>query len=110
MNMVQFHTKMVDSMEELLHETAEVSILGSVPLLSSPVPLLSPLQFLSDFFALYSFYPHVFEKMFSQSCEEMSMKRYLMAFPAVCCHFSQCGHPLCPEEVSVRCLIVIVES
>lgn len=30
------------------------------------------------------------------------MKRYIMAFPAVCCHFSQCGHPLCPEEVSVR--------
>lgn len=30
------------------------------------------------------------------------MKRYLMAFPAVCSHFSQCGHPLCPEEVSVR--------
>lgn len=47
MNMVQFHTKMVDSMEELLHETAEVSILGSVPRLSSP--LLSSLQFLNDF-------------------------------------------------------------
>lgn len=44
MNMVQFHTKMVDSVEELLHETAEVSILGSVPLLSSfsSPPLSSP--------------------------------------------------------------------
>ncbi|CAG07078.1 unnamed protein product, partial [Tetraodon nigroviridis] len=73
MNMVQFHTKMVDSMEEILHETAEVSILG--------------------------FYPRVFEKMFSLSCEEISMKRYILAFPAVCCHFSQCGHPLCPEEM-----------
>lgn len=99
MNMVQFHTKMVDSVEELLHETAEVSILGSVPFLSFPFQLLSSS---SMFFPLCSFYPRVFEKMFSQSCEEMSMKRYLMAFPAVCCHFSQCGHPLCPEEVSLR--------
>ncbi|XP_029682834.1 nck-associated protein 1-like [Takifugu rubripes] len=73
MNMVQFHTKMVDNVEELLHETSEVSIL--------------------------SFYPRVYEKMFSQSSEKVSMKRYLMAFPAVCCHFSQCGHPLCPEEM-----------
>lgn len=47
MNMVQFHTKMVDSVEELLHETAEVSVLGSVPLLSPPLPF-SPLQFLND--------------------------------------------------------------
>lgn len=39
--MVQFHTKMVDNMEELLHETAEVSILGSVPLPLLSCPLLS---------------------------------------------------------------------
>lgn len=50
MNMVQFHTKMVDSMEEILHETAEVSILGSVPLLSPPLPS-SPLQFFNDCFS-----------------------------------------------------------
>uniref|UniRef100_A0A7N9B0A5 NCK associated protein 1 like n=1 Tax=Mastacembelus armatus TaxID=205130 RepID=A0A7N9B0A5_9TELE len=48
------------------------------------------------------FYPRVFEKMFSQSSEEMTMKRYLMSFPSVCSLFSQCGHPLCPEEVSVH--------
>ncbi|KAL6112208.1 nckap1l [Pungitius sinensis] len=75
MNMIQFHTRMVDSMEELLQETSEVSILGN--------------------------YPRVFEKMFCQSSEETSMKRYLMAFPLVCSHFSQCGHPLCPEEAEV---------
>uniref|UniRef100_A0A672IXJ7 NCK associated protein 1 like n=1 Tax=Salarias fasciatus TaxID=181472 RepID=A0A672IXJ7_SALFA len=74
MNMIQFHTRMVDSVEELLHETSDVSIL--------------------------CFYPRVFEKMFSQSSEEMTMKRYLMSFPSVCSHFSQCAHPLCPEEVS----------
>ncbi|XP_068598431.1 nck-associated protein 1-like [Brachionichthys hirsutus] len=75
MNLIQFHTRMVDSVEELLHETSEVSILG--------------------------FYPRVFEKMFYQSSEEMTMKRYLLAFPSVCSHFSQCGHPLCPEELEV---------
>ncbi|KAM6928315.1 nck-associated protein 1-like [Xenentodon cancila] len=72
MNLIQFHTRMVDSVEEVLHETSELSIL--------------------------CFFPRVFEKMFSQSSEEVTMKRYLMAFPSACQHFSQCGHPLCPEE------------
>uniref|UniRef100_A0A8C2X697 NCK associated protein 1 like n=1 Tax=Cyclopterus lumpus TaxID=8103 RepID=A0A8C2X697_CYCLU len=76
MNLIQFHTRMVDSVEELLQDTSEVSILG--------------------------FYPRVFERMFCQSSEEMTMKRYLMAFPLVCSHFSQCGHPLCPEEHHLR--------
>lgn len=34
MNLIQFHTRMVDSVDDLLHETSEVSILGSV---SSPL-------------------------------------------------------------------------
>uniref|UniRef100_A0AAR2IKF1 NCK associated protein 1 like n=1 Tax=Pygocentrus nattereri TaxID=42514 RepID=A0AAR2IKF1_PYGNA len=72
MNMTQFHTKMMDSMEELLQETAELSIL--------------------------CFYPRVFEKMFSQSSEDSSMQRYLMAFPMVCARFSQSTHHMCPEE------------
>uniref|UniRef100_A0A665TKF3 NCK associated protein 1 like n=1 Tax=Echeneis naucrates TaxID=173247 RepID=A0A665TKF3_ECHNA len=72
MNLIQFHTRMVDSVEELVQETSDVSILG--------------------------FYPRVFEKMFNQSSEEMTMKRYLMSFPAACAHFKHCGHPLCPEE------------
>ncbi|KAG7259311.1 hypothetical protein CRUP_005773 [Coryphaenoides rupestris] len=45
-----------------------------------------------------SFYPRVLEKMFSQSCEEPTVKRCLMAFPYVCSEFSDCGNPLCPEE------------
>lgn len=58
---------------------------------------------LTIYFGLFpSFYPRVFEKMFNQSQDEMTMKRYLMSFPSVCSHFSQCGHPLCPEEVSVQ--------
>ncbi|XP_038149173.1 nck-associated protein 1-like [Cyprinodon tularosa] len=75
MNMIQFHTRMVDSVEEMLYETSELSIL--------------------------CFYPRVFEKMFTQSSEEMTMKRYLMSFPFICSHFSQCGHPLCPEETEI---------
>uniref|UniRef100_UPI0037E846CE nck-associated protein 1-like n=1 Tax=Semicossyphus pulcher TaxID=241346 RepID=UPI0037E846CE len=85
MNMIQFHTRMVDSAEELLQETSEMSIL--------------------------CFYPRVFEKMFIQSSEEVTMKRYLMAFPTVCSHFSLCGHPLCPEETGAmekRCLRLCV--
>ncbi|XP_035518339.1 nck-associated protein 1-like [Morone saxatilis] len=90
MNMIQFHTRMVDSVEELLQETSEVSIL--------------------------CFYPRVFEKMFCQSSEEMTMKRYLMAFPLVCTHFSQCGHSLCPEEIeamekrSLRLCVTFLEQ
>ncbi|XP_034022052.1 nck-associated protein 1-like [Thalassophryne amazonica] len=74
MNMIQFHTRMVDSIEEMLQETSDVFIL--------------------------CFFPRVFEKMFSQSSEMLTMKRYLMAFAAVCSQFSQCGHPLCPEETA----------
>lgn len=90
MNMIQFHTKMVDSMDEMLLESSEVSIL--------------------------CFYPRVFEKMFSQSSEEVTMKRYLMSFPCVSAHFSQCGHPHCPEEAetmekrSLRLCVTFLEQ
>uniref|UniRef100_A0A8C2ECI5 NCK associated protein 1 like n=1 Tax=Cyprinus carpio TaxID=7962 RepID=A0A8C2ECI5_CYPCA len=47
-----------------------------------------------------NFHTRVFEKLFSQSSEDVSMQRYLTAFPVICSHFSQCLHPLCPEEVS----------
>uniref|UniRef100_A0A8C1HSW2 NCK associated protein 1 like n=2 Tax=Cyprinus carpio TaxID=7962 RepID=A0A8C1HSW2_CYPCA len=74
MNMAQFHTRMMDNVNELLCETADLSIL--------------------------CFHTRVFEKLFSQSSEDVSMQRYLTAFPVICSHFSQCLHPLCPEEVS----------
>uniref|UniRef100_A0A8C1ZD84 NCK associated protein 1 like n=1 Tax=Cyprinus carpio TaxID=7962 RepID=A0A8C1ZD84_CYPCA len=72
MNMAQFHTRMMDNVNELLCETADLSIL--------------------------CFHTRVFEKLFSQSSEDVSMQRYLTAFPVICSHFSQCLHPLCPEE------------
>lgn len=99
MNVIQFHTKMVDSVEELLQETSEVSILWSVSSLLFCSVLFSSLELFVFLFP--SFYPRVFERMFNQSAEETTMKHYLMSFPSVCSHFSQCGHSLCPEEVSV---------
>uniref|UniRef100_A0A8C2ECK7 NCK associated protein 1 like n=1 Tax=Cyprinus carpio TaxID=7962 RepID=A0A8C2ECK7_CYPCA len=40
------------------------------------------------------------ENSFELTClsEDVSMQRYLTAFPVICSHFSQCLHPLCPEE------------
>ncbi|KAG7281776.1 hypothetical protein CRUP_037057, partial [Coryphaenoides rupestris] len=76
MNTIQFHTRLVDNLGELLHETSELSML--------------------------CFYPRVLEKMFSQSCEEPTVKRCLMAFPYVCSEFSDCGNPLCPEELLAK--------
>uniref|UniRef100_A0A4W6EII4 NCK associated protein 1 like n=1 Tax=Lates calcarifer TaxID=8187 RepID=A0A4W6EII4_LATCA len=82
MNLIQFHTRMVDSVEEVLQETSDTV--------------------------------HIL-KMFNQSQDEMTMKRYLMSFPSVCSHFSQCGHPLCPEEVimekrSLRLCVTFLEQ
>lgn len=102
MNMIQFHTKMVDSMEEMLQETSELSILWSVLSLVLSSGIIFWMSFKIYLLFLFSFYPHVFEKMFNQSNEEILMKQYLMAFPSVCSHFSHCGHSLCPEEVSVQ--------
>uniref|UniRef100_A0A8C7H414 NCK associated protein 1 like n=1 Tax=Oncorhynchus kisutch TaxID=8019 RepID=A0A8C7H414_ONCKI len=90
MNMTQFHTKMLDNVQEMLHETSDLSIL--------------------------CFYPRVFEKMFSQSSEEVSMQRYLMSFPLACSHFNQTVHPLCPEETeavekrSLRLCVTFLEE
>ncbi|KAL2091459.1 hypothetical protein ACEWY4_013722 [Coilia grayii] len=75
MNMTQFHTRVIDNMDGLLQETADLSIL--------------------------CFYPRVFEKMFLQSSEDVAMQRYLIAFPVLCSHFSRTAHPLCPEETEV---------
>ncbi|KAJ8378284.1 hypothetical protein AAFF_G00244190 [Aldrovandia affinis] len=74
MNMTEFHTKMMDSMDELLHETSDLSTL--------------------------CFYRRSFEKMFSHSSEEVAMHRYLIAFPMVCSHFSHSAHEMCPEEMT----------
>ncbi|XP_032879703.1 nck-associated protein 1 isoform X3 [Amblyraja radiata] len=81
MNTITFHTKMVDSLVEMLVETSDLSI--------------------------FCFYSRAFEKMFHQCLELPSQSRHSIAFPLVCTHFMSCTHELCPEEVgerSVSCL------
>ncbi|XP_060677133.1 nck-associated protein 1-like [Hemiscyllium ocellatum] len=75
MNTIVFHTELLDNLPVLLEETADLT--------------------------LFCFYPRLFEKMFSQSIEEPTQLPYLIAFPMVCCHFSNCIHNMCPEEYNV---------
>uniref|UniRef100_A0A8C1GJD6 Nck-associated protein 1 n=1 Tax=Cyprinus carpio TaxID=7962 RepID=A0A8C1GJD6_CYPCA len=74
MNTIIFHTKMVDSLVEMLVETSDLSI--------------------------FCFYSRAFEKMFQQCLELPSQSRYSISFPLLCTHFMSCTHELCPEEVS----------
>uniref|UniRef100_A0A6Q2XER7 Nck-associated protein 1 n=1 Tax=Esox lucius TaxID=8010 RepID=A0A6Q2XER7_ESOLU len=75
MNTIIFHTKMVDSLVELLVETSDLSI--------------------------FCFYSRAFEKMFQQCLELPSQSRHSISFPLLCTHFMSCTHELCPEEVSL---------
>ncbi|NWU57805.1 NCKPL protein, partial [Dromas ardeola] len=72
MNLIVFHTKLLDSLEELLAAASDLSDL--------------------------CFYPRPVEKMFVATMEEPSMLRYSIAFPLLCSQFSRCVHPMCPEE------------
>uniref|UniRef100_A0A8C5UC72 Nck-associated protein 1 n=1 Tax=Malurus cyaneus samueli TaxID=2593467 RepID=A0A8C5UC72_9PASS len=76
MNTIIFHTKMVDSLVEMLVETSDLSI--------------------------FCFYSRAFEKMFQQCLELPSQSRYSIAFPLLCTHFMSCTHELCPEEVILK--------
>ncbi|KAK1905214.1 Nck-associated protein 1, partial [Dissostichus eleginoides] len=70
MNTIIFHTKMVDSLVEMLVETSDLSI-----------------------------FCRAFEKMFQQCLELPSQSRHSICFPLLCTHFMSCTHELCPEEV-----------
>ncbi|XP_069509310.1 nck-associated protein 1-like [Ambystoma mexicanum] len=72
MNLISFHTLMLDSIEELIVETSDLST--------------------------FCFSVRTFEKMFSWTMEEASMLRYSISFPLVCAHFVNCVHEMCPEE------------
>ncbi|CAI5765035.1 Uncharacterized protein PODLI_1B040521 [Podarcis lilfordi] len=72
MNLIVFHTKMLDSVEDLMVETSDLSI--------------------------FCFYVRLLEKLFASTMEEPSMLRYAIAFPLLCADFSHASHPLCPEE------------
>ncbi|XP_036616965.1 nck-associated protein 1-like isoform X1 [Trichosurus vulpecula] len=72
MNLIVFHSRMLDSVEEILVETSDLSI--------------------------FCFHLRTFEKMFASTLEEPTMLRYAIAFPLICAHFANCTHEMCPEE------------
>ncbi|XP_058023361.1 nck-associated protein 1-like isoform X2 [Ahaetulla prasina] len=72
MNLIVFHTKMLDSVEELIVETSDLSF--------------------------FCFHVRHLEKLFASSLEEPSMLRYVIIFPLLCADFSNTIHPMCPEE------------
>lgn len=69
---VQFHTKMVDNLDEMLIETSDLSI--------------------------FCFYSRIFEDQFHMCLEFPAQNRFIIAFPSICSHFQNCTHDLCPEE------------
>ncbi|KAF3826160.1 hypothetical protein GH733_006274 [Mirounga leonina] len=72
MNLIVFHSRMLDSVENILVETSDLST--------------------------FCFHLRTFEKMFAMTLEEPSMLRYAIAFPLICAHFVHCTHEMCPEE------------
>ncbi|XP_038199249.1 nck-associated protein 1-like isoform X2 [Arvicola amphibius] len=72
MNLIVFHSQMLDSAEKMLVETSDLSV--------------------------FCFHLRTFEKMFAMTLEEPSMLRYAIAFPLICAHFVHCTHEMCPEE------------
>lgn len=72
LDMVQFHTRMVDNLDEILTETSDLSI--------------------------FCFYSRIFEEQFHMCLEFPAQNRYIIAFPSICSHFQNCTHELCPEE------------
>ncbi|KAK4882050.1 hypothetical protein RN001_005369 [Aquatica leii] len=69
---VQFHTRMVDHLDDILTETSDLSI--------------------------FCFYSKIFEDQFHMCLEFPAQNRYITAFPSLCSHFQNCTHELCPEE------------
>ncbi|XP_065940627.1 nck-associated protein 1 isoform X27 [Magallana gigas] len=72
LNMIVFHTKLVDYLDELINETGDLSI--------------------------YCFYHQIFEHQFKQCMEFPAQHRFSIVFPIICGHFMNATHELCPEE------------
>ncbi|KAK3104202.1 hypothetical protein FSP39_025272 [Pinctada imbricata] len=72
LNMIVFHSKMVDYLDQILIETADLSI--------------------------YCFYTQIYEHQFKQCMEFPAQHRYSVVFPMICGHFMNATHELCPEE------------
>ncbi|KAI1280571.1 Membrane-associated protein Hem [Halotydeus destructor] len=72
MNMIVYHTKMVDFLDELLLETSDLSS--------------------------FAFFSKIFDEQFHMCLEFPAQTRYIICFPLICGHFMNCNHDLCPEE------------
>uniref|UniRef100_A0A8C4YGN9 NCK associated protein 1 like n=1 Tax=Gopherus evgoodei TaxID=1825980 RepID=A0A8C4YGN9_9SAUR len=72
MNLIMFHSKMLDSLEELVVETSDLSA--------------------------FCFYVRPFEKLFALTMEEPAMLRFTIVFPLVCSHLPAAPTPLSPPE------------
>lgn len=90
LNQLVFHTKMVDWLDQMLIETADLHIYWLAPL------NLAFLMLVND--VVFSFYQKQFEQAFTQCVEFPSQARYIAAFPQICTHFLNCLHEMCPEE------------
>lgn len=72
MNMIIYHTRMMDDIDELLKETSNLSN--------------------------FCFFSKIFDNQFHMCLEFPAQTRYIIAFPLICAHFIDCTHELCPEE------------
>lgn len=72
MNMIVFHTRMVDDVDEILKETSSLSN--------------------------FCFFSKMFDTQFHMCLEFPAQTRYIIAFPLVCAHFMDCTHEQSPEE------------
>lgn len=72
MNLIVFHTKMVDSLEDMLIETCDLS--------------------------LFCFYFKIFDDQFHMCLEFPAQTRYIIAFPMICSHFLNACNEFAPEE------------
>jgi len=75
LNMIVFHSKCVDELDELLNETSDLSNL--------------------------CFYHQNFAQAFERCLDNMQQSAFSISFPMICSHFVNCVSDFCPEERSV---------
>lgn len=90
MNMIIYHTRMVDDMEEVLKETSSLSN--------------------------FCFFDKLLDTQFHMCLQFPAQTRYISAFPSICSHFIDCAHELSPEEKihigdrSLHCIDVFLDE
>lgn len=129
LNMIVFHTKLVDYLDELINETGDLSIYWwlcrSIILMASffflwgegtknptrwqllinEIKINKVINQIDVGYCICllhcSFYHQIFEHQFKQCMEFPAQHRFSIVFPIICGHFMNATHELCPEEVSI---------